>query len=132
MSQENVEVVRAFFQGWDAKDLDALLELCAPDVEVDWTRSRGLEARIYHGHEGVRGFWNYLFGVFNRLTVFFDELIECGDHVVAPNRTHFWGRNGVEVKAQSVFVFTFRNGCIIQWRLYQERAEALEAVGLSE
>jgi ketosteroid isomerase-like protein len=134
MSQENVDVLRAFFQAWEATDMDAALELCDPEVEVDWSRSRGLEARTYRGHEheGIRGFWNYTFGVFDRLTVSLHELIECGEHVVVPNRTHFWGRNGVAVEAQSVFVLTLRNRRIIEWRLFQEIAEALEAVGLSD
>jgi ketosteroid isomerase-like protein len=61
-----------------------------------------------------------------------DEFIECGEHVVVPNRTCFWGREGVEVEAQSTYVVTFRNGRIVEWRLFQTRVEALKAVGLEE
>ncbi len=132
MSQENVEIVRAYVEAFNARDMEALLELCDPEVEVDWSRSRGLEARIYRGREAVRGFWNTFFQTFDRVTVSPDEFIECGEHVVVPNRAHVWGRDGVKVEARSVLVWTLRKGRVVEHRLYQERAEALEAVGQSE
>ena len=70
--------------------------------------------------------------MFDRVTVYPDEFIACGEHVVVPNRTHLRGRDRVKVEAQSALVVTVRNGRILKWRLYQERAEALQAVGLSE
>ena len=127
-----MEIVRAYLEAFDARDMDALPELCHPEVEVDWSRSRGLEAGIYRGHEAVRGFWNTFFETFDRVTVSPQEFIECGDHVVVPNRARLWGRDGVEVEAQSVLVWTLRNERIVEHRLYQERAEALQAVGLSD
>jgi ketosteroid isomerase-like protein len=132
MSQENVEIVRGFYEAWNAKDLDAILELCDPEVEVDWSRSRGLEARIYRRHEGVRDFWNYFFQVFDWVTVSPEEFIESDAQVVVPNQAHFSGRDGVEVDAHSFQVWTLRNGRLAGVRLFHERAEALEAVGLSE
>ena len=43
-----------------------------------------------------------------------------------------WGRDGIKVEARYAAVVTLRNGCILEWQLYQERDEALEAVGLAE
>ena len=74
-------------------------------------------ARIYRGHDGFRAFWNTFFETFHRVTVSPHEFIESGEHVLVPNRAHFWGRDGVKV---------------VEERLYQDRAGALEAVGLSE
>jgi hypothetical protein len=42
------------------------------------------------------------------------------------------GREGIEVGAKSTQVFTVKNGKITRLRLFQERAEALKAVGLRE
>ena len=42
------------------------------------------------------------------------------------------GREGMEVIARSTFVYTVENGQITRIRMFQERAEALEAVGLEE
>jgi ketosteroid isomerase-like protein len=61
-----------------------------------------------------------------------EEFIECGEHVVVPNRARMWGRDGIEVEARYAAVATLRNGRILTWRLYQERDQALKAVGLAE
>ena len=57
---------------------------------------------------------------------------EAGSEVVVPNTAHLRGREGIEVIARSTFVFTVENGQITRLRMFQERAEALEAAGLSE
>jgi ketosteroid isomerase-like protein len=41
-------------------------------------------------------------------------------------------REGIEVIARSAFVFTVENGQITRQRMFQERAEALKAAGVSE
>jgi hypothetical protein len=42
------------------------------------------------------------------------------------------GRGGIEVASSAAFVWTIRNGAIERVTMYQERQDALEAVGLSE
>src|SRR6266576_2827641 len=101
MSQENVEVVRRAVDAFNQRDLEAFLCCCDPEVVMDWSRSQGVQARIYHGREEVREFWSAFFEAFDRITVSPDEFIECGKHVVVPNRTCFWGRDGIQVEAQS-------------------------------
>ena len=51
---------------------------------------------------------------------------------MASNTAHMRGREGVEVAARSTSVYTIENGLISRLQMFQERAEALEAVGLSE
>ena len=127
-----MEIVRKAIDAFVHGDLDAVVRDNDSDVEVDFSRSQGIEAGIYHGHEDVRAFWSRFRDAFDRISVSVDEFIECGEHVVVPNRTCFWGREGIEVEAQSAYVVTFRNGRIIEWRLFQTRADALKAVGLAE
>ena len=57
---------------------------------------------------------------------------EAGSEVVFSNTAHMRGREGIEVSARSVLVFNVENGQIARLRLFQDRAEALEAVGLRE
>jgi hypothetical protein len=61
-----------------------------------------------------------------------DEFIECGEHVLVPTQARMWGRDRIKVEARAVAVVTLRSGRIVEWRLYQERAEALKAIGLAE
>jgi hypothetical protein len=42
------------------------------------------------------------------------------------------GRDGIEVRAQTTWAYTFRDGTVERITIYQERQEALEAVGPSE
>jgi ketosteroid isomerase-like protein len=57
---------------------------------------------------------------------------QAGSEVVVPNTAHLQGREGIEVIARSAFVFAVENGQITRMRMFQERAEALEAAGLEE
>jgi ketosteroid isomerase-like protein len=131
MSEANVEVVRRAIDAFNERDLDAALRDVDPEVEVDWSRSRGVEAGIYRGYEAVRSFWTTFIDTFDLVTITPDEFIDCGDYVVVPNRGRAWGRDGIEVPARSVAVVTLRHGRIVRWCLYQEKAEALEAARLA-
>jgi ketosteroid isomerase-like protein len=48
------------------------------------------------------------------------------------NTAHIRGREGIEVAARSALVNTVENGQITRLRLFQDQAEAIEALGLSE
>jgi ketosteroid isomerase-like protein len=132
VSEENVEIVRRGIDAFNRRDLDEVLEGWDPDAELDWSRSLGVEAGIYRGRKAVRGFWNTFLETWERITVSVDEFIDCGESVVVPNRTHFWGRDGIEVEAYGVSVVTLRDGRVVEWRLFRGRGEALKAVGLEE
>ena len=132
MSQENVEIARRVIDAFNRRDLDAYLADHDPEVVVDWSQSPGVQAGIYQGHQAVREFWSNFFEMFDRITMSPEEFIESGDHVVVPNRTCFWGRDGMKVEVQSPVVVTLRKGRIAELRMYRERAEALKAVGLEE
>ena len=55
MSQENVEIVRAFFETWNAGDMDAFRELYDPDVIVR-TAEGWPESGPYVGRESYMRF----------------------------------------------------------------------------
>ena len=132
MLLETVEIVCRAIEAFNQRDVDYIVRDYDPEVVADWSRSRGAEAGIYRGQEAVLGLWRTYFEMFDRITISPDEFIECGDHIVVPNRAHFRRRDRARVVVQNVLIVTVRNGRIVEWRLYQERAEALEAVGLSE
>jgi ketosteroid isomerase-like protein len=131
MSQQNVEIVQRAIDALNRGDMDAALLSSDPEVEVDWSRSRGLTPGIHRGYEAVRAFWTSIHETFERVTVSPEEFIEHGDHVLVPNRTRFRGREGIEVDTRSTVVVTLRDGRILRWELFQERADALEAMGLT-
>jgi ketosteroid isomerase-like protein len=132
MASGNVELVQRGIAAYNRRDFDALRVVNDPDVELDWSASRGLEAGVYRGVEEVIGVYQNFLGMFEKVHIDPDRFIESGDRVVVPNVARVRGRDGVETAARSALVFEVRDGRIAGVRLYQETHEALEAVGLRE
>jgi len=132
MSQENVEVVRRVLDAYSRRDIEALRALHHPDLELDWSASRGSLAAVYRGFEDALRFYAEYYETFESTVVVADCFIDAGDSVVVPNVAYQRGRDGIEVSARSTLVYTVRGGKVTRVCLYQDRAEALNALGLSE
>ena len=133
MSQENVEIVRRGIEAWNRRDLTTWLALFSSDAEIDWSRARGPLKGVYRGPGEIETLWNEFFFTFEEAQIETTHgFTDAGSEVVVSNTSHFRGREGIEVSASSTWVFTVENGQITCLRLFHERAEALEAAGLSE
>ena len=131
MSQENVEIVRAAIDAHNRGDVDAVLKDAAPDFEYDGTRAVGIDRGTFNLDE-FRDLLATFTDSWESYTIRADELIDAGEDVVMPFTNVLRGRDGIEVQARGVWVWTFRDGACVRMTLYQEREEALEAAGLSE
>jgi ketosteroid isomerase-like protein len=127
-----VEVVRRHSEAWNRRDLMTLFALWRSDAEIDWSRSRGPLKGVYRGHRELETFWSEFWSTFEVVELELSDFRQTGPYVVASNTAHMRGRDGVEVTARSTSVYTVENGQVTRLRLFQERAEALEAVGLRE
>ena len=131
MSQENVEVVRAGFEAWNAGDMDAFRELLAPEVTLrpveDWP-----EPGPYVGQEPVMRWLGQLRDAWdaNALEATSD-FIDAADRVIV---TFTWRSVGHGPRSNMEFtgVWTVRKGKIHFVEFFWDRAAALEAAGLSE
>ena len=131
MSQENVEIVKAVIEAINREDWDAAFQDAAPGFEQDMSRAVGLERGI-HGLDQARRFVGEFRETWESARWEPHEFIEAGDLVVVPSTGHVKGRGGIEVVVRGALVLTIRNGAIERVAMYQERQDALEAVGLSE
>ncbi len=62
-----------------------------------------------------------------------EEFTEAGDSVLVSVLYDGRGKgSGVRVEGRFWYLITLRNGKTVRWELYPERAQALEAAGLSE
>jgi ketosteroid isomerase-like protein len=134
MSQENVEVVRRAFEAFSRAGLDALLEYVHPDAEYDVSAAIGPYAGIYYGRAAIRNLLADYFETWESVRLEPEDFIEVDeDRVVVPFRLHARGEgSGAEVEAQMTQVWTVRDGKAVRVAAYNDRTEALEAVGLSE
>ena len=129
---ENVELVKRSLAAYSGRDFEAMRGMSHPDLQVDWSASRGLEAGVYQGVDEVIEFYRNFLDTFEKVAIEPDRYIESGDLVVVPNTAYLRGREGIETVARSAFVFELHGGLITRICLYQETQEALEAVGLTE
>jgi len=132
MSLENVERLREAFEGFLNREPRAGADLLAPDVVWDSTDIQVFDLdRVYHGPAEVSQFWREWLAAWE--TVEFDyELVEAGDRVVALIDQRMRGRStDIEVPlGKYAQLWTFRDGLVVHWKLYNSQSEALEAAGL--
>jgi uncharacterized protein len=131
MSQENVEVVRAGSQAWNAGDMDAFRDLHHPDVilrpESNWP-----EPGPYIGREAVMGFYEQLRETWDADTLeLTGDFSHAADRVVARWIWHAQG-HGPESNMEVTVIYAVRNGKVRELEFFWDHAEALEAAGLSE
>jgi ketosteroid isomerase-like protein len=132
MSQENVKVVQRNLEAQARGDIAAMLEDMTHDVVIDASR-RVLDPIVLEGHDGFKKFMAFLREAWADQRLEPEGFIEAADDVVVPVRLVSTGRgSGLTVHARAAWVATFRGGKIARLTVYQSRAEALEAVGLSE
>jgi ketosteroid isomerase-like protein len=127
-----VDVVRQTLDAYSRRDVEALRRLYHPDMELDWSASRGSLAGVYRGLDDAFRFYAEYHETFEATVVKPDRFIETGDFVVVPNVAYMRGRDGIEVSARSTLVYTVYERRVTRVCLYQEEDEALKAVGLAE
>jgi ketosteroid isomerase-like protein len=132
MSQENVDIVRRTLEAFERGGLDATLSFYDPDVT--WVVADDEpEAATLRGYDGLRALLAQWLQAFDELHIDPKEFIDAGEAVVMPYQFRARERSsGSEIAAPETWVFWLRDGMIIEVREYRHKAEALEAVGLSE
>jgi ketosteroid isomerase-like protein len=132
MSQENVEVVRAYFQARMERGREGVFDFLAPGVE--WQARADLpDVETYVGHDGVRAFFARFRDVVDEMWFQPEEFILAHEQIVVPLRWGGRGRaSGAEFEEGETWVFTVRDGAITRVVEYTTRQAALEAVGLEE
>ncbi len=154
MSQENVEIVRRFYdlaagtyasiegiqeaheKGDFGEFLPAAEAILTTDVVVRAPEDSNFPdtgAGEWHGHEGFMQFAAGQTEGFAEMSIEPQEFIDGGEKVVVP--MEFGGRarhTGIEVKFAFVHVLTIRDGKVARLDVYVSKAEAFEAAGLSE
>ncbi|MGH2984126.1 MAG: nuclear transport factor 2 family protein [Solirubrobacterales bacterium] len=101
---------------------------------MDWSNSIGPAKGVYRGKEQLRGIWTSFIEAFEALRWHPEEIIEVdASRVIVVNHVRMRGRgSGVGVEAVGAQLWTISNGKAQRVKLYQSRADALEAAGMPE
>jgi ketosteroid isomerase-like protein len=119
-------------EAWNRSDVDAILALFDPECEVVFAPEVP-EPGPFHGHAELRQWAEGFLAAWESHHSEVVEIVDAGDTVVA--MLHLVGRgigSGVEMEETDAHVFTIRAGRIVRWQNFNERADALAAVGLQE
>jgi ketosteroid isomerase-like protein len=130
MSEENLEIVRRAFayEIHGVGDRAVAEEVFHSDVVMN-----PMDEGPFHGREAMRDNIERWASAFDGLTVTVEEIIDAGDRVLLVAHHQGRGRkSGVEVDTRFYEVYTLHEGKISRVDEFNERAEALEAAGLSE
>ncbi len=126
--QRDVDRVAEIYAAFGKRNVAAVLELMAPEVEI--RQSPELPwGGVYRGVEGVKQFIaNLAENLDHRLSV--DHLIDAGDHVVAVGRTIGKARKtNLEFDIPFVHVWTVAEGQISAFEPYIDNPTMLTALG---
>ena len=130
MSEENVEIVRRFYDALSREDWNTAFRDTDPDFEV--TFEEGPRAGTHRGREALQEVVDDLRAGFESWFLEPIEFVESGDRVVVlvDNRLRPKGGTAGELAYRNGFVFTIRNGAVLAVVGYPTPEKALEAVGL--
>jgi ketosteroid isomerase-like protein len=135
MSQENVEVVRAFLDAYNRGELDVVFELCTPDVEGYPDASVFPEPEPRIGHAAMKAFLEEIGSAWAEPPRYvLTEVVAVGDDRVLA-RGDWRGRgaaSAIESSSEWSIVWTIRDRQIARIAWFSDHNEALEAVGLRE
>jgi len=136
MSQENVEIVRGIYREWGHGNFREGTELFDPHVLLVLRPEFSLASGegVYCGPDEIARYMREIFLPEGEgLVIGGDEFVDAGDSVVVHVHQHGTGRQSHAFGELRYFqVWTFRGRSVIRIESVMERADALEAVGLSE
>jgi ketosteroid isomerase-like protein len=131
ISKQNVELTRQAYDALNRRDLDAFL--ATMDTDVDAVSLLVAMEGDYHGHAGIRRWWESLLNAFPDFAIEVVEVRDLGDVALATLRTRGHGSDTDTPFEMPLWqLVRFRRGKCVWWRSYGSESEALEATGLRE
>jgi ketosteroid isomerase-like protein len=132
MSQENVEVARRWIEAYNRRDMETLVQLNTADFIF-----RSIFVAVETEFQSPEGFpyayFKTLDEAYERFVVVPSEFIDGGAAVLMVGSAEWRGReSGAEGATPIATASWFRAGKVFRAETFTDRAEALEAAGLSE
>src|SRR4051812_36544003 len=127
MSEENVEILGAFYEAFNDRDFDDALRYLDRAVEID----PGVQAPDHDskllGPEGWKEFIRVAIEAWKPAPAEPLERIETEDgRILSIDLWRLRGREGIEIERELPTLYTFRDGLIVRIDGFTEKADALE------
>jgi len=133
MSQEDAERIRRAYEVWNESGPVAVTEEFWAEDAVYREGPGWPDAGVYRGRGAALEGMQSLIDLLGPIEVRLDDLIEVGDgRFVACTRIVGRGADDAPYTQSFAVVHRLRDGLIVEADYYLDRAQALEAVGLTE
>jgi ketosteroid isomerase-like protein len=124
----DIEVVKASFAAFATRDLDAVLALTAPDVELTAvTGEHAGRTEPYRGHEGMREYFRDVASVWEELHLTPREFRASGDLILVTGKVSAHSRSRT-VTGSTGWIWRVRDGKVTYVRVYASAADAVAAL----
>jgi hypothetical protein len=131
-SERNVELSRRFVDALNARDIEAMLALCDPSIELH--SAIGAVEGVYHGHDGVRSWHRDNVNVWGEeIGIEPEALFDLGRHMLMFYVARGRGlSSGAEVAMRGAAVARWRDGLMTYLKGYRHREDALRDLAVTE
>ena len=128
MIATDIEVVKAMFAAFAARDVDAVLELAAPDIELTAvTGEHAGRTDPYRGHEGMRQYFRDVASVWEELLLTPRDFRAAGDLILVTGKVSARSRSRT-VTGSTGWIWQVRDGKVTYVRVYASAADAIAAL----
>jgi ketosteroid isomerase-like protein len=132
MSQENVEVVEAFFDAYNARNSEAVDRLLHPEADITTVSARAGLGDLW-SRGATKRYFEQLDEAWTDFRIEIEDYRELGERVVALGVQRGAGISSqIEVASELAVVFVIRNSQILLLDSYDNWKAGLEAAGLPE
>ena len=124
----DIEVVKATFAAFAARDLDTVLALADPDIEFTAvTGEHAGRTDPYRGHDGLRQYFRDVASVWEELRLTPREFRAAGDRILVTGRVSARSRSRT-VTGSTGWIWRVRDGKVTYVRVYASAADAIAAL----
>jgi len=124
----DIEVVKAMFAAFAARDLETVLTLADPDIEFTAvTGEHAGRTDPYRGHEGLRAYFRDVAEVWEELRLTPREFRAAGDLVLVTGKVSARSRVRT-VSGSTGWIWKVRDGKVVYGRVYASAADAIAAL----
>ena len=133
MSEESIQLLKRFHGAFNRRDVDGAIACVHPAAEFRPALPGPDHPGPFLGSDGAREYFETNNDVWQALTVDIKEATDAPDNqIIAVEDWRGRGRDGIEIEVEITDLYAFRDGLIIRVDGFRDRADALQAAGLSE
>jgi ketosteroid isomerase-like protein len=132
VSEQNVELHRRAIETFNARDVEAFVALCEPEIEFH-SMFAAVGGGVYKGHDGLRKWFRDFEDVWgDQFHMEPEAYFDLGEQTLL-----FYGlqgrgkQSGAEVALRTAVVARWRDGLLVYFKGYSHREDALRDLGVS-